>query len=107
MKVMDVIILNLVMEYEVFKDLELTKTAEELFEEAEKIYFYKNMHEFFVMFDFDDESLIARELKEIYYKGSTEVINLIDYLWFQYLKYDGVSVSSFSQIEEFLDLATF
>lgn len=107
MKIMDVIILNLVMEYEVFKDLELTKTAEELFEEAEKIYFYKNIHEFFIMFDFDDESLIAREIKEICYRGATEVLNLIDFLWLQYLKYDGVSVSSFSQIEEFLDLATF
>lgn len=107
MKVMDVIILNLIMEYEVFKALELTKTAKELFEEAEKIYFYKNIHEFFIMFDFDDEILIAREIKEICYRGATEVVNLIDYLWFQYLKYDGVSVSSFSQIVEFLDLATF
>ena len=107
MRVMDVLILNVVMEYEEFKAHELTKTAEELFEEVEKIYFYKNIHEFFIMFDFDDESLIAREIKEICYRGATEVVNLIDYLWFQYLKYDGVSVSSFSQIEEFLDLATF
>ena len=107
MKVMDVLILNVIKEYEEFKELQLTNTAEELYEEAEKIYFYKNMHEFFIMFGFDEESLIAKELKEICYKGATEVVNLIDYLWFQYLKYDGVSVSSFSQIEEFLDLATF
>ena len=107
MKVMDVLILNVIKEYEEFKELQLANTTEELYKEAEKIYFYKNMHEFFIMFDFDDESLIARELKKICYKGATEVVNLIDYLWFQYLKYDGVSVSSFSQIEEFLDLATF
>lgn len=107
MKVMDVLILNVIKEYEEFKELQLANTAEELYKEAEKIYFYKNMHEFFIMFDFDDESIIARELKEICYKGATEVVNLIDYLWFQYLKYDEVSISSFSQIEEFLYLATF
>jgi hypothetical protein len=59
MRVMDVLILNVVMEYEEFKALELTKTAEELFEEAEKIYLYKSMHEFFVMFEFNEESYIA------------------------------------------------
>ena len=107
MRVMDVLILNVIKEYEEFKVLELTKTAEELFEDAEKIYFYKNMHEFFVMFEFNEESFIAGEFKEICYKGSAKDVNLIEYLWFQYLKYDGVSVSSFTQIEEFLDIATF
>ena len=43
----------------------------------------------------------------IHVTNSAKEVNLIDYLWFQYLKYDGVSVSSFAQIEEFIDLATF
>jgi uncharacterized protein YegJ (DUF2314 family) len=107
MRVMDILILNVIMEYEEFKALELTKTAEELFVDAEKIYFYKSMHEFFVMFEFNEGSYIAEELKQICYKRSAKDVNLIEHLWFQYLKYDGVSVSSFSQIEEFLDLATF
>lgn len=107
MRVMDVLILNVIREYEEFKELQLKKTAEELYEDAEKIYFYKNMYEFFIMFEFNEESLIARELKEICYRGSARNVNLIEFLWFKYLKYDGVSVSSFSQIEEFLDIATF
>ena len=107
MRVMDVLILKVIMEYEEFKALELTKTAEELFEDAEKIYFYKNMHEFIIMFEFNKESYIAEGLKQIYYMRSAKDVNLIEHLWFQYLKYDDVSVSSFSQIEEFLDLATF
>lgn len=107
MRVMDILILNIIQEYEEFKACELTKTAEQIFEDAEKINFYKNIYDFFVEYEFNQDSFVTKELLKIYYNGSSKEVNLIDYLWFQYLKYDGVSISSFAQIEEFLDLATF
>lgn len=107
MRVMDILILDVIQEYEEFKALELTKTVKQIYEDAEKINFYKNIYDFFVVYEFNKESFITSELLKVFYKGSAKKVNLIDYLWFQYLKYDDVSVSSFAQIEEFIDLATF
>lgn len=107
MKVMDVLILNVIQEYEEFKVLELTKTVEQVYEDAEKISFYKNIYDFFVVYEFNEENFNTTELLKVLYKESAKKVNLIEYLWVQYLKYNDVSVSSFAQIEEFLDLATF
>lgn len=60
MRVMDILILNVIQEYEEFKAHELTMTVEQIYEDAEKINFYKNIYDFFVVYEFNKESFITR-----------------------------------------------
>ena len=109
MKTVDVMILNVIREYEEFKAFETKKTKDELYEDAEKIYFYKNIHEFFQNFEFDEKSLIVSVFTDIFFGEDNEVseVDIILFLWDCYLKYENLSVSTFSHIEELIDLATF
>lgn len=103
------IIKFIIEEYEHFIGEEIKKSKEEILEDAEKIYFYKNIKHYFETCEFDANCYISKVLIDKFYPYEDNVfqkINLISFLWNWYSPKENLSVTSFDGIEEIIDLAT-
>jgi hypothetical protein len=107
MKEIDVLISNIISEFEEFRTNEISKPAAQIFEDAGKIYFYENICDYFKFFEFDEYSHISKVIAELFL--GKEILelksNIIEFLWDCYLSNDFFSVSTFADIEEILEYA--
>ncbi len=82
-------------EFDEFKNNMLTNTKEYIFDDYNIIYFYSEIRSF--MNDCD----LAEDKYETLIKESE--YGLLDSLWGEYLSWDGVSVGSYDDAENFID----
>jgi hypothetical protein len=109
MKEIDVLISNVISEFEEFRRNEINKPAGQIFEDAGKIYFYENICDYFKYFEFNENNSINNVLKKLFSAEERLDLksNIIAFLWDCYLSNDCLSVSTFTDIEELIASAAF
>ena len=80
-------------EYEAFRKEELSKSKEEIFDEASKVYFYFELYNYFLEYDLLDED-ITKLLSDMEYP--------LEFLWDEYLMMDGCTIGNWEDIDIFL-----
>ena len=80
-------------EYEAFRNEELSKTKEEIFDDASKINFYFELYNYFLEYELLDED-ITKLLSEMDYP--------LAFLWDEYLGMEGYTIGNWEEIDNFL-----
>ena len=80
-------------EYEEFRKDELSKSKEEIFDDASRINFYFEVYNYF---------LECRELDEEVTKLLSSKDEPMSFLWDEYLSMDGASIGTWDDMDEFL-----
>ena len=80
-------------EYEAFRKEELSKSKEEIFDEASKVYFYFELYNYFLEYELLDED-ITKLLSEMDYP--------LAFLWDEYLGMEGYTIGNWEEIDNFL-----
>ena len=80
-------------EYEDFREDELSKSKEEIFDDASKINFYFELYNYFLEYEFLDDD-ITKFLSDMDYP--------LCFLWDEYLRMDGCTIGSWEDIDIFL-----
>ena len=80
-------------EYEDFREDELGKAKEEIFDDASKINFYFELYNYFLEYDLLDDD-ITKFLLDMDYP--------LCFLWDEYLRMDGCTIGSWEEIDIFL-----
>lgn len=108
MKEIDVLISNVISEFEKFRTNEISRPAALIFEDAGKIYFYENICDYFKYDEFDEDDHIIEVLTDLFLINEelNPKANVIEFLWDCYLSNDSLSVSTFADIEELLEYAS-
>ena len=80
-------------EYEAFRNEELSKTKEEIFDDASKINFYFELYNYFLEYELLDED-ITKLLSEMDYP--------LAFLWDECLGMEGYTIGNWEEIDNFL-----
>lgn len=108
MKEIDVLILNVISEFEEFRTTEISKPAAHVFEDSGKIYFYENICDYFKYSEFDYDDNISEILTDLFLRKEELNLksNIIESLWNCYLSNDYLPVSTYEDIEDLIESAT-
>lgn len=95
----EIVTQNIITEFNEFKEQQLALSSQDIFENSNRIHFYKEIHLYIT--DNDLEEIFENDELKILSEYGTSLINL---LYEEYLSVENASISNWNAINEIFDL---